>query len=230
MSWSQKLGAAVSQNPMLHHSFPTLGCTWMLWGTTAPGPSHSRTPSWACRRLQSRSPHFFLQKLCDIGICRKWLNPKQDQECVSTWFSLGPWMASVKTMLEMVYIWSFPAQRVGETYQDFLPRPMNFSQYIDSKSDFWLQKWCQSVSCDHPIFGLHHVFSPFATSYPTQRAASLPAFLALRWSKGSRPLLSMAPPSPSAYSCASCTTFGQQKVSFPLRQQSTGNLCTSSGG
>ena len=107
---------------------------------------------------------------------------------------------------------------------------MNFSQYIDSKSDFWLQKWCQSVSCDHPILGLHHVFSPFATSYPTQRAASLPAFLALRWSKGSRPLLSMAPPSPSAYSCASCTTFGQQKVSFPLRQQSTGNLCTSSGG
>ena len=70
-------------------------------------------------------------------------------------------LGSVKTMLEMVCIWSFPAHRVGETYQGFLPRPMNFSQYV---LDFWLQKCCQFVVCrmwwcDHPILGLHHVWA-----------------------------------------------------------------------
>ena len=122
-------------------------------------------------------------------------------------------------MLEMVCMWSFPAHRVGETYQGFLPRPMNFSHYV---LDFWLQKCYQFVVCR---MWSSNFWATSCLSH-SQRltrhcAASLPAFLALRWSKGSRPLLSMAPPSPSAYSCASCTTFGHKKVSFPLRQKST---------
>ena len=112
VSWSKKMVcAAVSQNPMLHRNFPTFECHWLSGRTAILGLlivvlRHGH--------VGGCNPDHLIEKLCNIEICRRGLNPKQDQGCVRTWLSLGPWMASVKTVLDCT--WSFLAQGVGETY------------------------------------------------------------------------------------------------------------------